>query len=226
MPLIPNLKKIKVKPGELFLDPNNPRLITRADETVDEERILEPDVIFRTRELMKDFQVEELKNSIRANGYVPVDYIFVRKHSAQPPGYIVLEGNRRITATLELLQEEDLDQNLRDSLQTIEVMEVVGNFESQQIQEQITYLLGVRHHGSLKIWSPFSQANNIFVRYGEYGGLTNGEFQWNDDAAIRVARALSVDIDDIRKRLRVFIAMRQLSEHSPIAKVGGLKETD
>ena len=79
---------------------------------------------------MMKFQVNEIKESIRANGYVPVDYIFVRKHTGKNDRYIVLEGNRRITAILELLREENLDERLRESLKEIEVMELRGKFEA------------------------------------------------------------------------------------------------
>jgi hypothetical protein len=68
MPLIPKLRKIKVAPSALVLDPNNPRLITHDGETVKEKHVLDPEVIVRTRERMMRFRVDELKESIRTNG--------------------------------------------------------------------------------------------------------------------------------------------------------------
>lgn len=226
-PLAPKLKPRMVRPETLILDPNNPRFIQHDKDIVPDERLLDSDIAEQTFERMKveTFKVKELKESIRQNGFVPVDSIFVRKHKDSDK-FVVLEGNRRVSAIRELLKEEDLRKGLRDSLKTIEVQEVVGSGDEELLQQQITYLLGVRHHGSLKKWSPFSQANNIFKRYSEYGGSGGEHFKWDPAVGCKVADALSIGCPEVEERLRVFVAMQQLSAHPTVKAVGGLKHRD
>src|SRR4051794_19900867 len=106
--LIPQLNKITVSPNALILDPNNPRFISRAEDRTEEQHILDTSVIKRTLEKMKDdnFHIKDLEKSIINNGWQPVDSIFVRRYGDYGK-YIVLEGNRRVTAILNLLNDNN-----------------------------------------------------------------------------------------------------------------------
>ena len=167
--LAPKLKKIKVAADKLILDPNNPRLTTRKEDIFDEKDFLGMDLAGITVKKMRGpkdkdtYKIEELEKSIKQNGWLPVDFIFVKKHS-DDVHYIVLEGNRRITAIRSILADEEAEQHLKNTLENIEVMEVI---DKEDLDRKISYLLGVRHHGSLVKWTPFAQANNIFTRYLE-----------------------------------------------------------
>src|SRR5262249_48802823 len=90
---------------------------------------------------------------------------------------------------------------------------------------KITYLLGVRHHGSLVRWTPFAQARNILVRYLEVAGQTRDTFAWNPDCGREVANALSIPEKDVLERLMVYRVMEQIGE-SPAVKAskGGMKD--
>src|SRR5208337_4321087 len=96
------------------------------------------------------YRIEELANSIRQNGWLPVDSIFVRKLAHHDSFYVVLEGNRRVAAIRMLMKDPDISTSLRKSLETVRVMEVLDSGSKAEVQKKITYLLGVRHHGSLK----------------------------------------------------------------------------
>ncbi|GAI51010.1 unnamed protein product, partial [marine sediment metagenome] len=93
--LTPTLRRIKVRPSKLILDPNNPRFLTKSDDRIDELHFLEPGIIEGTFQKMADeaYRIRELEGSIRKNGWEPVDQIFVRKHR-DSNCYVVLEGNR------------------------------------------------------------------------------------------------------------------------------------
>lgn len=211
--LIPELEEISVDPMKLILDPNNPRLITKSDDLKDPGSAV--DLVAETTERMKsgDFHINEIRDSIKANGWIPIDYIFVRKIDGEDR-YLVLEGNRRVTAVRSLLSEDDLKPELRKSLSEIQVMEIVDDLSESEIRKKITYLLGVRHHGALKKWSPFAQAHNIYKRYMEVIGQK--EFSWNADVAERIASALSISVKEVQGRLRVYMAMKQISETDAI----------
>lgn len=215
--LMPKLELRKVAPEKLIPDPNNPRLITNDDEHYDNQQAL--DLQDRTLSRMRGgegddgqrdrYKIKELERSIIENGWWPVDYIFVRKFG-DDGHYLVLEGNRRVTAIKNLRNSEDTPLALKNSLNIVEVMEIVGETDEKILREKVTYLLGVRHHGSLKKWTPFAQAHNIFTRYLELAGQTTDNFSWDVGRGEQVANALSIDLEVLKNRLRVYRGMEQL----------------
>jgi len=146
--LAPTLKKITVKPAQLILDPNNPRFMTHKDDVVDEENLLDPDQSSRTKDKIfpngvkgKDpYKIQQLVNSIQINGWLPVDYIFVRRYQPNSKYYVVLEGNRRVTAIREILDNKEAKPSVKAELETIDVMEVLDNGSDEDLQKKITYL--------------------------------------------------------------------------------------
>ena len=155
---------------------------------------------------------------------MPVDFIFVRKYN-DGDRYIVLEGNRRVTALRKLLNEEELDQNIHNSIMKIEVMEIMDDLPKAELDRKISYLLGVRHHGSLVKWTPFAQARNIFKRYTELANQNTETFVWNPDIGNEVANALSVSPKEIEERLKVYRAMWHLGQYPEIKNSpGGIKD--
>jgi hypothetical protein len=220
MSLAPELRKRVVATDKLLLDPNNPRLFTTEQEKVPLADVPNPGVQERARaELRSDrFHIDELIESIKTNKYVPEagGYIFVRS----VPGtdfFLVLEGNRRLVSLRELLiLERELDEAVLDSILNIEVLEIIDEIPEEEIQEKISYLLGTCHHGSHKDWSPFAQARGIYERYLERTGQTDDSFEYRRDDGASVANLLSIKEKEVEERLKVYRAMRQLSEHEKI----------
>ncbi len=96
----------KVPVERLRLDPLNPRLIG-GDEKASDEAIIAR--LYRAAEL------DELLQSITANGYMDIEPLVVMGDLDSESGALtVLEGNRRLAA-LRLLREPDLVQRIRDS---------------------------------------------------------------------------------------------------------------
>jgi hypothetical protein len=100
-----NIKRISIK--NLYLDPNNYRLIHEPEQIeVTEDQIKDKTVAQRTFRLLageRNQDIQDLIDSFRANGYLPVDQIQVRELSTD--GYVVVEGNRRVAALKYLAQE-------------------------------------------------------------------------------------------------------------------------
>jgi len=228
---IPQLKQLKISPDKLVLDPNNPRLITREEDTYKKEQAL--DLMDNTISKMRDadgndkYKIKELENSIKENGWWPIDFVFVKKCGSDER-YLVLEGNRRVTAIKNLRNDRDTDIKLIEELDFIDVMEITDDIEEKDLQKKVTYLLGVRHHGSLKKWTPFAQANNIYNRYLEMAEQTSEDFTWDKEIGQDVADALSITIDDVKGRLQVYRAMEQLAGLREIKESinngGGMKD--
>ena len=121
---MPKLEPTPVSPSLLLLDPNNPRLHTHQDDHVDEAEYHKFEVQRDTIEKMRDkkFNIDELVRGIEVNGFIPVDHIFVRKY-LDTEYFLVLEGNRRVTAIKTILQKirkarengKDINETLRNS---------------------------------------------------------------------------------------------------------------
>jgi hypothetical protein len=214
-----------VDPGKLLLDPNNPRFVTSHEEHVSSDRLADPAVIVATAEKMKQerFHIDEIVQSILSNGWQPVDAIFVREYH-DTKSYLVLEGNRRVAAIQRLLASEQTPLPLREVLARIEVLEVYGEASLEEYDKKVAYLLGVRHHGALKKWSPFAQARNIFKTYQEFSNAdSDAAFHWNADTGKQVAEALSISLSDVQERLTVYRAMTSISS---LTDVGPQKMKD
>ncbi|MDD5271771.1 MAG: ParB/Srx family N-terminal domain-containing protein [Methylovulum sp.] len=58
---------------------------------------------------MKDpvFGINELRDTIKTLGFLPMDRIVVRKWKGMPEKYVVIEGNRRVTALKWLIALND-----------------------------------------------------------------------------------------------------------------------
>lgn len=216
----PKVQVIKVRLEKLLLWPSNPRF--NDHKQIEEERWPERLVQRETSENMKPHGVDEIMSSIRINGWSPVDRIFVRKHRGTD-NYVVLEGNRRVTALQELVRVGDLRPEIASAIDPLEVVEVLGEEGSPYLNHQISYLLGVRHHGSLKQWSPFAQAHNIFRKYCRVAACSPEAFTWNADVGAQVGETLGMKRGEVEKRLKVYCVMKQLDEHPDVKSAGGMK---
>ena len=117
------LTEITVNAEDLLLDPRNPRIIEDpskyicsknadySDQWIQDETL---DAIQKGK-----FNVNKLKKSIKSNGYLNIDSIFVKRYGKH--SYLVLEGNRRTAAIKGLLHEKGLEQNVLQSIQKIPV---------------------------------------------------------------------------------------------------------
>jgi hypothetical protein len=218
----PQLRNIEVPLLKLLLDPNNPRFLEDHSTRVDDKDFADGGVQTETAKRMRKeaFRLDELKKSIETNGWQPVDMIFVRHLEALPGHYVVLEGNRRLMALWELKSEGRLKGDIAAEVDPLHVLEVVGTSNVEESRAQITYLLGVRHHGSLKTWGPFAQAHNLYERYLQEGKMADATFRWDEGIAGKIGDRLSVDVKIIEQRLRTYIAMKQLHEDPEIRKIG------
>lgn len=221
----PKLRPITVAPQKLLLWPNNPRLWARPGETFAEADFIDPGVQQKTRDGMnqKAFQIPELKASLRRNGYVPVDYIFVRAYGSGGH-YLVLEGNRRVTAITQVLEEEDLPEQIRASMESLECMEITNDLADDELERMISRLLGMRHHGALKNWTPFARAAHGHSRYLSVSNQTDESFVWDEDVAEQVADGLSITKKNLREFLASYRSMSTLSSHPSISEVGGIED--
>jgi AAA15 family ATPase/GTPase len=144
----------------LYLDPNNYRLIHESNQiNVLDEKIRDKDVVSRTYQLIlgeKNQNIQDLVDSFRANGYLPVDQIQVR--SISDNDYVVVEGNRRVAALKYLCSEytqKSIDLGRLDSEIFKQVPVVI--YDNQDKSLYLT-LMGLKHISGNKKWGEWNQA--------------------------------------------------------------------
>lgn len=143
--------------------------------------------------------IEDLMSAIAENGFFPGEPLIVIPDSGAPGKYIVVEGNRRLSA-VKLLRDPTLCENpsarLREiasnAKHTVDRVPVI----ERQTREEILPYLGFRHITGVKQWEPLSKARYIKQLFD----YTNA----NLDPMLRyyeVARAIGSRRDHIKRNL-------------------------
>src|SRR5262245_2160334 len=125
MPSLPLTRK-SVNLDNILLDPNNPRFLELEDwqeipiNMYHLERI--QNTAFQRLDGADFAQIEDLRKSIRANGYIPLEMIVVKPYEEDDSKYVVIEGNRRITAIRGIVKDSvnPDEDSLVQSLRTLE----------------------------------------------------------------------------------------------------------
>lgn len=152
--------------SQIYLDPNNPRFAEDGRPRVSDDMI-DSDAI--QSELMskleREFAVDRLKDSIEVNGYLPIDRIVVRQFKDEK--YVVLEGNRRLTAAKRLLELHAkgsirLESRIAETLDEIPLLIYTGSDP-----DAAWIFQGIRHISNAKEWSAYNKAKLLVDQMGE-----------------------------------------------------------
>jgi len=161
------LSPTNVSLGDLLLDPNNPRFAELGQklDPVPEARFNEDKVQQQTYERMKTarFDVGELRDTIKNLGFLPMDRIVVRKWKGEKPKFVVVEGNRRVTALKWLveLHESGRETFTTDQLKNFTDLEVLLLDEDAAPENSRLILPGLRHVSGIKEWGPYQKARAV-----------------------------------------------------------------
>ncbi len=167
----------KVPVERLRLDRRNPRLLGQAEDASDESIIAR---LYRSAEL------DELLQSISANGYLDIEPLVVMRAS-EGDTLIVLEGNRRL-ATLRLLVEPALVGRIASSEDTRIAVPEIDDAVRSTLDQVSVYLVENREHA------------RAFIGYKHI----NGPAKWDAYAKARFAaewyrsgRSQGLDLEQI-----------------------------
>jgi len=162
-------RKVSVK--RLWLDPNNYRLIHEPEYVlVSPEQIRDRNVARRTYRLLageRNQHIQDLMESFRANGYLPVDQIQVR--DLGDGDYVVVEGNRRIAALKHLAQQYDekgIDLGQLDPA-IFRRVPVVLYEDADELHH--LKLMALKHISGNKKWGEWNQAKLLEAMFREHG---------------------------------------------------------
>jgi len=213
-------EKIEVAIEDLYLDPNNPRCVVTLKI---ENSVPDSEIKSKQKELLSRFDdtgiseffdVKDLIDSFKTVGYVPIDKIVVREVTSGK--YVVLEGNRRVSA-LKILHsrhmkgEEGLDV-LVSEMQSLPALKLITKgLTEEELSHRVSVMLGIRHHGSLLEWGPLPKAYNIFSSYMSVSP-TIDKFVEDRNRCREVAARLSIRDSEVKKGLMSYIAFKQLKD--------------
>lgn len=167
------LTRLDLQLENILLDPNNPRFAELGDasDVIPESRFAETKIQKDAFDKMKSdkFEVSELRDTIKTIGFLPMDKVVVREWKFNIPNetkkYVVVEGNRRISALKWLIElhnsaKETFDEEQLNNLQELEVLLLDQDLAPNTA---IWILPGLRHVSGIKEWGPYQKARAVFI---------------------------------------------------------------
>lgn len=205
------LSAIEVTLENLLLDPNNPRFSELGEElnTIPESRYNDEKVQSNTFEKMKDpmFDVSELRDTIKTIGFLPMDRIVVRQWQGQSKDnqqkYVVIEGNRRVTALKWLISLHEIGKETFSS----EKLKNLIHFECLLLNNAIApdaatlILPGLRHVSGVKEWGAYQKAKAVHAL--RKSGMSPQE----------AAQSLGLSTRAANSAYKCFLALEQMKDH-------------
>ncbi|ERU99061.1 hypothetical protein Q080_02220 [Pseudomonas aeruginosa M8A.1] len=164
-----NLRRVSLR--NLYLDPNNFRLIHEPDQkSVPDEQVKERNIARRTMRLLageRNQNIQDLIESFKANGYLPVDQIQVRELPGS--GYVVVEGNRRVAALKFLFQEYESKAVDLGELDPEFFSQIPVVIYSDADEVHHLTLMALKHISGNKKWGEWNQAKLLEMLYTTHG---------------------------------------------------------
>lgn len=146
----------------LYLDPNNYRFVDNDNYIpIPNDKITDSNIQKRARlfiEGKKREGVTDLLNSFKANGFLNVDVIQLKDLGDND--FLVLEGNRRVTA-LKILQEEYQTGLDIGQLDPEIFKKVPSEIYQDQAESEHLIIMGLKHISGNKKWPAINQAKLI-----------------------------------------------------------------
>jgi hypothetical protein len=162
------LSPIKLHIDSLLLDPNNPRFseLGAGFAEIDESRFSEAQVQQAAYDKMRSqtFDVAELRDTIKTLGFLPMDRLVVRRWRGDGDDkFVVVEGNRRLTALKWLLQlhNEGKETLSPDQLSQFTEFEGLVLAPDVPVEQASIVLPGLRHVSGIKEWGPYQKAKTV-----------------------------------------------------------------
>lgn len=168
------LVEIDLDLDQVLLDPNNPRFAELGQhiDAVPEARFAEPRVQNQAYERMKTtrFDVAELRDTIKNLGFLPMDRVVVRRwrgndnSTAAKALYVVIEGNRRITALRWLVELHDTGRETFSEQQLMNYKKLrVLLLDDENAPDRVRWILpGLRHVSGIKEWGAYQKARAVY----------------------------------------------------------------
>lgn len=160
----------------LYLDPNNYRFIDNKDYIkVEDDKVLDERVQARTRKFIEgknQNNIQDLLESFQANGFLDVDVIQVKEIGHNK--YLVLEGNRRVTA-LKVLQEKLKNDGDIGNFDSSIFSTIPFKIHNASDESKHKVIMGLKHINGNKKWPTLNQAQLVNDIVSGYDDENEGE---------------------------------------------------
>ena len=164
MGIVPKSSIEWIEPKRLRLDPQNPRLPEDMDGSVSEDVI---------RFYWDNYVLDELIDSFKENGYFEIEPMIVTpedpEHLNSTP-MVVLEGNRRLAAIIQLLRLPGYVEEIEIDPPTLQLRAALRSIPCYVTDRRASVAshLGFKHIGGLKPWSPEAKARFVASEVRQY----------------------------------------------------------
>jgi len=211
------LHDVVVSPDKLLLDPQNPRIVLKTDRSTD--YTLKQ---LSTREVQDyilsvidkaEFHVADLISSIRRDGFLDHGNRMILERVPGTDKFMVLEGNRRLTAIKHLSRElGSLSPRVQESLSQIKAQELVLTGKGGYEREEVVFkLLGMLHLDGQLEWGAMERAFYIHRAYMfEFGKHYEGGFVYDVDCSRECGATLDLAPRTVRTELAIYRVYAQL----------------
>ena len=194
----PKFRRLPLR--RLWLDPNNFRLIHEGESVpVAPAQVRDKNVARRTLRLLsgeRNQHIQDLVESFRANGYLPVDQIQVRELG--DGDFLVVEGNRRVAALKHLsqqFQDKGIDLGHLDPA-IFRSVPVVLYEDADELHH--LKLMALKHISGNKKWGEWNQAKLLEAMSKEHG-CTEDE----------IVKTVAISKVELRRSLRALALVEQ-----------------
>ncbi len=156
-----NLRSVILELDHVFLDPNNPRFSRDYDKIVPDSRIMDEKVQQKALDKMEKQGLDDLIENIIEVGFLPIDRIVVRK-IASTDNYVVVEGNRRISALKKIKMAYDtgelvLEESILSTIVKFHALEYIGS------DSMISWVIqGLRHISGVRDWEAYQKGKFVY----------------------------------------------------------------
>jgi hypothetical protein len=207
-----NFEAQDISVSKLLLDPNNYRFLDHKKFKRKAANRFHEQLVQRAAldSLEQSYQLDELKQSILTNGYVPMERIIVVRYPAKPGCFLVIEGNRRVASLKSILKEGEegvrkLTSNEKASFSKIPCAVLKSTGASLKHAERI--IMGIRHIAGPKEWGAYQQA------------LLVSELRDEDDLDFNeIGETLGISSVEAARRYRAIGALKQMEEDELFSK--------
>ncbi|QOY94734.1 ParB N-terminal domain-containing protein [Massilia sp. UMI-21] len=196
---------------KLHLDIDNPRLPVNVPRTAKAMLTW----------IAKSTAIEDLMNAIGTNGFFPGEPLVVYPHPKKKGEYIVIEGNRRLTAVKLLHNPYDCE---KPSSQMLAISESAAYFPDEipivvrDTRAEVLPYLGYRHITGIKEWDPLAKARYLKQLFEDTSKRLSP-----DQRYAKVASTIGSRRDHIKRSLDA-LAVYDLIEKREFFGIEGLGE--
>lgn len=206
---------------DLRLDPSNPRLPADLQGQAQDQLAID---------LALGFDAFTVAESIAAHGYFASEPLIALKDTAQPGTYLVVEGNRRLTALLGLTRKQ-IRSKFADA-DRWEQLALTSNVTPDDVipvviapdRRSVTPIIGFRHISGILQWQPYAQARYVaklvdedgmtFAEVAEMIGIDRTKVGnlYRDQAIANQAKELGIDTGSVERSFSLLTVAMQTTK--------------